>query len=153
MPLIGAALMLGFLLSKLRLNRIAMSALVFVIAFSLSICSVSEMHDYRAVSEMDETICNNIIAALDEDTLSGERECYVVGAKRTYIKGIVEHREHIINATSSDWALTGAVRHYLKGNGTIKRMVPVEKITDEIRNSGAQILILNDDLTVTKEAY
>lgn len=32
-------------------------------------------------------------------------------------------------------------------------MVPVEKITDEIRNSGAQILILNDDLTVTKEAY
>lgn len=152
-PLIGAALMLGFLLSKLRLNRIAMSALVFVIAFSLSICSVSEMHDYRAVSEMDETICNNIIAALDEDTLSGERECYVVGAKRTYIKGIVEHREHIINATSSDWALTGAVRHYLKGNGTIKRMVPVEQITDEIRNSGAQILILNDDLTVTKEAY
>lgn len=76
-----------------------------------------------------------------------------MGSKRTYIKGIVEHREHIINATSSDWALTGAVRHYLKGNGTIKRMVPVEKITDEIRNSGAQILILNDDLTVTKEAY
>lgn len=149
-PLIGVALMLGCLLSKLRFGRAVASVLVFVLAFGLNICNVSEMHDYREAALIDETICNNIIAALDEDTLTGARECYVVGAKRTYLDGIVEHREHIINATSSDWALTGAVRHYLKGNGYVEMIIPAEQITDEMLASGAQILILNDDFTVSR---
>ena len=149
-PLIGVALMLGYLLSKLRLRRAVCSVLVFAAAFGLSVCGVSEMHDYRQAALVDEVICNNIISALDPDTLAGERACYVVGAKRSYIETNAQHREHILNATSSDWALTGAVRHFLKGNGTIKQMIPAEQITDEILNSGAQILVLNDDYTVTK---
>lgn len=149
-PLIGVALMLGYLVSKLRFYRPAASLLVFVLAFVFSVCGVSEMHDYRQASQIDETICNNIIAALDDDTRAGERVCYVVGAKRTYVEANAQHREHIINATSSDWALTGAVRHYLAGDGYVKYMIPAETLTDEMLESGAQVLLLQDDFSVTK---
>lgn len=149
-PMLGAALMIGFLLSKLHFHKSAAFITVFLAAFCFSVCNVSEMCDYREAAMIDKTICENIISALDDDTLSGERECYVIGAKRSYADGIVLHREHIINAVSSDWALTGAVRHYLKGNGIVKMVIPASEITPEIQNSGAQILFLNEDYTVTK---
>lgn len=146
-PLIGAALIGEYILSRIDIKYSAAKCVIFVLAFIFSVSCVSEMHDYRQVSLIDEKICKNIADALDEDVMTGERECYVTGAKRSYVSANAEHAEHIINVTSSDWALTGAVRHYL--GGYVKMIVPTEEISNEILNSTAQILQINDDYTIT----
>ncbi len=144
-PLIGLCVIAEYIAARIKINYAAVRCIVFVMAFIFSVSCVSEMNDYKNVSQIDEKICTGIASALDDEVISGKRECYVIGARRTYINANAEHNEHIINVTSSDWALTGAVRHSL--GGYAGRIVPVEN--DTIGDKNAQILKINEDYTVS----
>lgn len=146
--LIGMAILLDRVLSLVPVGERAGRVLVLVCIFCLSVACVSEMTDYRTTSLIDKKICTGIVRELDEKTISGEGECYLVGAKRAYTETNTQRGEHIISVTSSDWALTGAVRYYL--GGYVKRIIPAESITDEIIDSGASVLELNDELEVKR---
>ncbi len=146
--LIGAAILVDYLISFIPAGRLISGICVFVFAFALSSACISEMADYRENSLIDKKICQGIVQNLDESVLSGERGCRLVGAKRTYIQTNAQRGEHIISVTSSDWALTGAVRYYL--GGYVNMITPEEQMTDEILNSGDLVLVLGDDFEVTK---
>ena len=91
-----------------------------VLAAVFLVCNVSEMHDYRAVSQADAAICTQIVPYVGD----GSRPVYLVGAKPCYVPLNAYFHEHIHNVTQSDWALTGAVRSYA-GDVAIKKVIPV----------------------------
>lgn len=146
--LVGAAILLDRLLSLVPVGERIGRLLVFACIFCLGTACVSEMTDYRATSLIDKKICTGIVRELDDKVLSGEGECYLVGARRAYTETNAQRGEHIISVTSSDWALTGAVRYYL--GGYVKRIIPAESLTEEIINSGDLILEIDDELEVKR---
>lgn len=67
--------------------------------------TVSELHDYKQVYEDDQKIMRLLIeAGLPEQVMT----------KMQYTEVFVPFETHILNITSSDWALCGAVREYKK---------------------------------------
>lgn len=142
---LAAAFVFDFAVRNLWVRR----AVVACIAFVLMTVSISEYADYRAVSMADAKICNNIAAVLDDDVLAGQREAVLVGTKWYYTEQNVHHREHIYNLTQSDWALTGGMRYYTKSR-KLKRITPVEELTPELAQSGAQLLYIDENMNVTR---
>ncbi len=102
---------------RLKLKSILCSVLVFVFITS----NVSEMHDYKAVYNKDQQIINEIVMS---GKLSEKNDVYVTDAKEYYTDVNSRLGAHISNITSSDWALTGAVRNYTK-SPRIKRIIPI----------------------------
>jgi len=74
------------------------------------IINVSEIDDYKRASLIDEDIAKQITSHLDEDILNGHKKIIFFNGSSTYIEQNSYHHDHIHNVTTSDWALTGAVR-------------------------------------------
>lgn len=146
--LIGAAILIDYLVSLVPANRIVSGICVFAFVFALSGACVSEMADYRKTAIIDKKICQGIAENIDESVITGERGCYLVGAKRAYMQTNALRGEHIISVTSSDWALTGAARYYF--GGYVNMITPAEQLTDEILNSGNMVLVLGEDFEVSR---
>lgn len=112
---IGIALLADMVFS----GRAARAAAGIAAALFL-VCNVSELHDYRAVSQADAAICGQIVPYVGD----GSHPVYLVGAKACYVPLNTYFHEHIHNVTQSDWALTGAVRSYAE-DVSIQKVIPV----------------------------
>lgn len=143
--LIGIAIMLDRAAAHINIGKAASFGLAAFMLFVLSCGCISEMTDYRQTYINDRKICEQIASYIDESVVNGERKCVVRGAKRSYIKTNAEHTEHIISVTSSDWALTGAVRYY---RGSYVPMI--ELGDDKYESSGDLVLKIDDDLNVSE---
>ena len=106
-PLIGVAIMVDALLNLTRFKPVI--ACLFTIFFL--VISVGELADYKANYDMDRKII-----AYVSDNLSIDKKNVVEGAYRRNIESNFAFAEHILSITSSNWALTGAVREHLKNN-------------------------------------
>lgn len=121
---IGTGIILDAVSGKLKYKNILCMCLAFVFITA----NVSEMHDYREVYDTDQKILEEIALS---DNLTEHTDIYVTGAKEYYTKVNSRLGAHISNITSSDWALTGAVRSYTK-NADIKRLIPVYENNTEL---------------------
>ncbi len=108
------------LLADMVFSGRAARAAAGILAALFLVCNVSELHDYRAVSQTDAAICRQIVPYVGD----GSRPVYLVGAKSCYVPLNTYFHEHIHNVTQSDWALTGAVRSYAE-NVSIQKVIPV----------------------------
>lgn len=153
---IGLALMVEGMLGLIfrgRVGDILRGMGIAVVTLMLLVVNVSEITDYKKTGEIDRQICENIIASIDDPSFyQGERRAILLNPDATYVRQNSFYHDHILNATSSDWALTGAVRA-VAGNMKIKQFITQAwpgsgiKIDDEAWNS-AIILAIEKDLSV-----
>ncbi len=94
----------------------------FVTALIFMAVSACELDQYRQVYETDRVICQRIVQS---GLIEPHKSYYLIGAKPCYVEANWSHAEHLKNVTSSDWALTGAVRSYANDKD-IQLIVPVE---------------------------
>lgn len=105
-PLIGYALMLDCT-GNAKLYRIF--AWILTVMFISS--SAAEFRNYDISTDTDSRVLNYVAEAVSENP---GKTVAVHGAKRYYTDSPANHAEHIAAITSSDWALTGALRAILK---------------------------------------
>ncbi|MBQ3100155.1 MAG: glucosyltransferase domain-containing protein [Clostridia bacterium] len=120
--LCGAALILDTLLRLITRSKkaIVVPFIAFVI-FVSCIASVSELHDYREVTEFDNAVAQMIVEGTesfiqakdaDEDT-----DIAIINIdSATLAEQNYRHHEHISSATAASWSFTGLLR-CLSGNG------------------------------------
>lgn len=112
----GAALMadalLGRLLSRLGGRETAAAVLCGVLALVFCVASVSELHDYRATYEDDQTVMSAIRAGTEDGrALPAEGDTLILGIEPTYLpEQTFYFHEHIHGVTESRWALTGGLQ-------------------------------------------
>ena len=104
-PLIGVAIIIDSLLNFTRFKPFITCAFAI---FFLTI-SVSELADYKANYDMDRKIIEYV-----SDNLSMDKKNVLEGANSRNVQTNFAFGEHILSVTSSDWAITGAVREHLK---------------------------------------
>ncbi|HBQ63500.1 MAG TPA: hypothetical protein DD727_00945 [Clostridiales bacterium] len=103
------------------IHALALSGLVFVFL----VVNISEITDYKHISEIDALICNRIIEASEGTSLfDGETKAFVFNTRPLYAELNISYQEHIHNVTESDWALTGAIRAVSRNIG-VRQVVPV----------------------------
>lgn len=125
---------------------------VFIATFVFLVVNVSEITDYKNVSEADQKMSANIIAAVkDPGFLEGKKSVIIFNTKSSYIEQNYYFRDHIHNVSSSDWALTGGVRGIAR-NEKILYLRPVSdgekaKINKEVWDTYI-IMGMKDDLSV-----
>lgn len=146
---VGLGLVCAFLFDVLVRNIHVRRLVLFLVVFLFMAVNISEFSDYRKVSLTDRAILEKVTAALDGDVLAGRREAVLVGAKWHYTEQNAYHREHIYSITQSDWALTGGA-HCIAGTMKIKKITPTENLTPELKQSGAQILYIDENLNVSR---
>jgi hypothetical protein len=112
--LLGLGVVLQGLFDLLAVNRWIrgfMSGGVSVAVCLMLLVHVSELTDYKRISEMDVQIGNAIRRHLEEDhTIQALNQVVILNNKKSYGQVNTDYGTHIANATSSDWALTGLVR-------------------------------------------
>ncbi|MCX7843416.1 MAG: hypothetical protein N2489_10170 [Clostridia bacterium] len=133
---IGIALIVDTLINALlryRGGRYIITIPVFAMAFIFLVANVSELSDYKSISQIDQKICANL-AAQSQGTglLEGKKPALVLNTKPYYIEQNMYYHEHIQNVTESDWAFTGATRAVAR-NIKIKRVVPV-RVGQELKD-------------------
>ncbi len=153
---IGLALMVTALVNLMlrgRIGSIARSVLIGCVAFIFLVVNISEITDYKNAGEIDAQIADNIISAVNDPAFfSGDKSAVVFNTESTYIEQNIYYKDHIHNVTSSDWALTGAVRaraRNLNIRGFIMNMWPGSGIPIRDQHwEEAIILGIQDDLSV-----
>lgn len=100
--LLGIGLLLDNVFYRpIRLKKAAVAVMTIIFLFG----TVSELYDYKRVYEDDQ----KILRILQEAGLPQH-----VLTKLQYTEVFVPVETHVLNVTSSDWALCGAVREYKK---------------------------------------
>lgn len=100
--------MLGF---HGKLGRSVKSIFLSLMVFVFLVVNVSEIDDYKIASEIDREVAVNILEHMGSPEIqSGERRVMVFGGESYYMEQNSYHNDHINNVTTSDWAMTGAVR-------------------------------------------
>ena len=103
----GIAMIMDFL-SDIWHFKYPLTVLIFIL---MIIGWSNEMADYKKVYETDRKIINKISNYITpSQKQSADFTLGIMGAKKSYIPLNVLYGEHILNVTSSDWALTGALR-------------------------------------------
>ena len=105
-PLIGVGLAADCIKSK-KIYRITSGILALVFISS----AISEFKKYDLSTEADQQLIKQISAVASDNP---NKTLGVFGVKKHYYSSPENHSEHISAITSSDWALTGAVRSQLK---------------------------------------
>ncbi len=107
LPCIAFALFVDSIIDLIKYRQVIFSAICIFAIFSWS----NEMTDYKKAYEADQKIISAISNSLTDDQKGSENiKLCITGAKRCYNPVKVLYGEHILNITSSDWALTGALR-------------------------------------------
>jgi len=120
--LCGVALILDTLLRLItRSKRIVIVPVIALTIFVACIASVSELHDYRAVTEFDRATAESVIEAVenhsDVDKMNEETRIAVINVGATALSDQnYRHHEHVASATGAGWSFTGLLR-CLSGNG------------------------------------
>ena len=128
-------------------NRLAQQVLMLIIILFFMPANVSETNDYKQVFLADKTICENIIEHIDDDVRTLNRDLVLVGSKWWYVPQNVSHREHIYNVTQSNWALAGALHHYL---GNQVAVMVADEVSLEMLTNGDLVLIIDDEMNVSE---
>lgn len=112
----GFALMadalIGRLLSRLKNRERVAAVFCAVLALMCSIAAVSEIHDYKATYENDQTVMAAVCAGTgDGRSLPAQGDTLILGIEPSYLEeqNFFFH-EHIHGITESRWALTGGLQ-------------------------------------------
>ncbi|WHH58376.1 glucosyltransferase domain-containing protein [Petroclostridium sp. X23] len=125
---------------------------IFAAVFIFLIVNVSELTDYKSISEIDRKICSNVVSAIqNKEFYKGRKSAIVFGTRPVYIEQNMYFHEHIHNVTESDWAFTGGVRA-IAGNVKIQSVKPMHKwhavsLKDDIWSKNI-LLGIDNDLSV-----
>lgn len=127
---------------RLKKGATIQAAIVSVLALLCCVASVSELHDYRETYLADSAVTSAASNALADSEFSGEGAILLLNVDASYVTDAnFYYHEHGYGVTSSDWALTGAVRA-VSGRGDLPMLSPVSKyrpyITDEAALSKAR---------------
>ncbi|MCX7714349.1 MAG: hypothetical protein N2171_01255 [Clostridia bacterium] len=121
--LIGLGLIADCAGDVLLKNNFVKFAAVFFIAFLFASANCYQADCYRKIHEADAAICAQIASQLNET--AQRQEIAIHHLKELYIDVPEKYEQYILkNVTSSDWALTGAVRETTK-DLKIKKIIPV----------------------------
>lgn len=94
------------------------SIIVLIILPAFILVHVSELTDYKNVSEQDRLIVQNFKKAAEHTAVfSGTKEAILCNTKANYSPQNIYFHEHINNITESDWALTGGIWAILQSRG------------------------------------
>ncbi len=142
---ISFALIVDWVLGKIKKPALLYSLVCFFTFFSWS----NEMTDYKNVYQADAKIISSISHILTEgQKKSSDIKICITGSKKCYVPIKVLYGEHILNVTSSDWAMTGALRAEFEN---IK--LPYVTLLDnpDLNNFNVVIDIKNpDNINITK---
>jgi hypothetical protein len=118
MSFIGLGLMVESLWQLLYLHpllKYLRSFLVGLVVCVFLIVNVSEIDDYKKASQVDREVAWHVLDHLEASkAATGDRSVMIFGGESTYIDQNSYYNDHIHNVTTSDWALTGAVRSLSK---------------------------------------
>ena len=113
---VGIALVFDALIRLVTNNKHTAIAIIgSSIAFIFSICSVSELGDYRDTYLADQRVVSAVSTIASEIRKETDESCKVAifNVDKRYVMELNSYfHEHIHGVTESDWALTGAVRCY-----------------------------------------
>ena len=102
---------ISLLLSRFHSGRKITAAFCAVFALWCCVCSVSEIHDYKATMEKDHAVTSLIMHTLIEDGhTDAEQSVAILNLEPTYLEEQNSYyHEHIHGVTESSWALSGAL--------------------------------------------
>lgn len=121
-----------------RLRKYIKGLVIAVLVPVFIIINISEITDYKNVSETDKLICTNIVnAAQGTGFWEGKTNAILFNTFPVYVEQNMYYHEHINNVTVSDWALTGCVMAVSR-NRNVRNISPV---------ANEQIFSLDDDIT------
>jgi len=126
--LIGLGLIMEGLLTVFtdsQRRKYVKSIVIAILVPVLMIIHISELTDYKNISEADRLICTNIInAAKGTEFLEGKKKAFLFNTVSAYVEQNMHYHEHIHNVTEADWSLTGVIRAVSR-NRNIHSMKPV----------------------------
>lgn len=101
----------GLITTRLTAKRTITAAFCAMFALWCCVCSVSEVHDYKATTEKDQMVVELIMNTLTEDGhISGDLNVGILNMEPTYLEDQNSYyHEHIHGVTESSWALSGAL--------------------------------------------
>ena len=110
---------------------------------------VNEVHTYKAVSELDGQIVNEVLQHLDDEVLAGKKETVLVLSQEVITPQTSFYKDHVKSVFYADWAVTGAVRACAR-NIKIKTITPVYSL-ENVDTEGKQVLYMDEFYHVTEE--
>lgn len=123
---LGLGLLADWVLRLVLKNRTAF--LTAAVSTVFLVVSVSEIHDYHAVSENNYKVAQAVIAA--DETYDLEGTVGILGMNTSYVsdQNFLYHA-HVTSAHSAGWSLEGLVRYYTGGGKLDYKPTPLA--TDE----------------------
>lgn len=145
----GFCVLFAPLLAVLFRKKYVKTAVVFFVTAVFMVGCVNEVHTYKAVSELDSQIVNEVLENLDEDVLAGEKNTVLVLKREVITPQTSFYKDHVKSVFYVDWAVTGAVRACAR-NVNIKTITPVFSL-ENVDTEGKQILYIDEFYHVTEE--
>jgi len=106
-----------------KVGKLIKSILLTGMVFVFLVVNVSDIDDYKNASEIDYEVSTKILEAMDTyGGMEADTRVMVFNGESTYIEQNSYHHDHIHNVTTSDWAMTGALRA-VSGNLNLKSLI------------------------------
>ncbi len=100
-------------------------------ALLFCVAGISELHDYRETTLADTALSNAAAQAFQGQEFGPDEEIWILNVDASYVEDANFYfHEHGYGVTSSDWALTGAVRA-ISGRGELPMMKPISQYRTE----------------------
>lgn len=145
----GFCVLFAPLLAYFFKNKYVKTAAVFIITAVFLVGCFNEVNTYKAVSQLDRQIVNEVLENLDEKVLSGEKGAVLVLEKEVFTPQTSYYKDHVKSVFYADWAVTGAVRAAAK-NTKIKTITPVFSL-ENMDTEHKQILYIDEFYHVMEE--
>lgn len=124
LALVGDALF-DLIFGRLKKSNVIEAALVSAAALLCCTASISEIHDYRETTAADVKIASAASEALENTGFESGESIWLLNVDASYVSDANFYfHEHGYGVTSSDWALTGALRA-VSGRGDLPLVTPV----------------------------
>lgn len=124
LAMMGDAL-LDIIFGRFKKGAAIQAAIVCALALLCCVASVSELYDYRETYLADTAVAEAASEALRNEEYANDSEIWLLNVDGSYLADANFYfHEHGYGVTSSDWALTGAVRA-VSGRGDIPMLKPV----------------------------
>ncbi|MGE4283448.1 MAG: glucosyltransferase domain-containing protein [Clostridia bacterium] len=115
------------IVNRNKITNMIKGIVICYAVFIFMIVNISELTDYKNVSQIDRQISSNVVSAIDDNEFfEGRKKVVVFGTLPKYIEQNSYFHEHIHNVTESDWAFTGGIRAVAR-NAKIQYVRPVHK--------------------------
>lgn len=145
----GFCVLFAPLLALAFQNRCVKTTALFLLTSVFLVGCVNEVHTYKAVSELDGQIVNEVLQHLDDEVLAGKKETVLVLSQEVITPQTSFYKDHVKSVFYTDWAVTGAVRAFAR-NIKIKTITPVYSL-ENVDTEGKQVLYMDEFYHVTEE--